>query len=120
MGVLVVLTVIGRHTSGDGRLLGLDISVGILACVALPLLMRRPVAGALVLAALAVLSPAATPPATFGTLRVAQERSLTMAIGVGVAGAAAHAAQGLLWSPPGLDYGWWLLLAVVAHAALVA
>jgi signal transduction histidine kinase len=41
-------------------------------------------------------------------------------LGVAVLGVIAHAAQGLLRPAGGLSYGWWLILDVVTHAALVA
>jgi hypothetical protein len=49
-------------------LLVLDVAVGVAACALLPVLLRWPVPGALALAVLAAVSPAATPAATFGTL----------------------------------------------------
>ncbi|MHA6624630.1 sensor histidine kinase [Pseudonocardia sichuanensis] len=121
MVVLVALTVVSwSDRSAASGLLPLDIAVGVLACGLLPLMLRRTVPVALVLVVLAVLSPAATPPATCGTLLVAQRRPLVVAIAVGLAGVAGHAVQGL-WRPTaGLAFVWWLVLAVVAHAALVA
>jgi signal transduction histidine kinase len=117
VGVLVAATVWGQHDAG--RLLWPDVVVGVLACALLPLLLRRPVAGALALAVLAALSPAATPPATVGTLQVAWRRRFPVAVGVGAVGIAAHAVQGL-WRPrDGLPFGWWLVLVVAVHAALV-
>ncbi|MGH3588654.1 MAG: hypothetical protein ACRDQ0_20280, partial [Pseudonocardia sp.] len=77
VSVLVALTLFGRYSSGAATgLLTLDVVVGVLSCALLPVLLRRTVPGALGLAALAVLSPAATPPATFATVLVAQRRPL--------------------------------------------
>jgi signal transduction histidine kinase len=54
-----------------------------------------------------------------GTLHVAQRRSFSTAAAVGTVGVAAHAIRGL-WQPvSGLPYVWWLVLVVLAHAALV-
>jgi signal transduction histidine kinase len=53
-------------------------------------------------------------------LVVAQRRPIGDALGVGVLGVIAHAVLGLLRPVGGLSYGWWLILDVVAHAALVA
>jgi signal transduction histidine kinase len=89
------------------------------ACALLPVLLRWPVPGALALAVLAAVSPAATPAATFGTLYVAQRRRFAVAAAVGAAGVVAGAVQGL-WRPiGGLPYIWWLVLVVAAEAALV-
>jgi signal transduction histidine kinase len=118
LGVLVVLTVFSRYEAGGP--LWLDVAVGVAAVALVPVLLRRPVPGAVALAALAVLSPAATPPATFATLFAAQRRPLPVAIGVGLVGVAAHAAQGVLRPTPGLEFFWWLVLVAVAHVALVA
>ncbi|NMH98325.1 sensor histidine kinase [Pseudonocardia sp. K10HN5] len=121
VAVLVALNVCGRYHAGRaGDMLGFEAAVGVAGVALMPLLLRRPVIGALALAALAALSPAATPPSTVGTLYVAQSRRLPAALGVAAAGVAAHAIQGW-WRPPsGLSYAWWLLLVVVGHAALVA
>ena len=52
-------------------------------------------------------------------MHVARCRPLPVAIGVALAGIAAHAVRGL-WQPTsGLSYGWWLTLVVVLHAGLV-
>ena len=117
--VFVTLTIMGRANSG-AALLPLDIIVGVLACTLLPLLLRWPIAAAVALAILAAFSPAATPPSTIGTLHIARERPVASAVGIGLVGLAAHAVQGLLRPAPGLSYEWWLVLALVTHAALVA
>jgi signal transduction histidine kinase len=120
IGALTAATIwgqLGSHTTT--RLLVLDVAVGVVACALLPVLLRWPVPGALVLAVLAVVSPAATPAATFGTLYVAQRRRFAVAAAVGAAGIVTHAVRGL-WRPiSGLPFVWWLVLVVVAEAALV-
>jgi len=117
MGSLIALTVWGEYQGGT--LWPADIAVAVAAWLLLPVLLRRPVTGALALAVLAAVSPAATAPATMGTLHVAQRRSFRTALAVGAAGIVAHAVRGL-WRPvQGLSYGWWLVLVVVAHAALI-
>jgi signal transduction histidine kinase len=120
IGSLTALTIwgeFGTHTAT--RLLTLDVLVGVAACALLPVLLRWPVPGALALAVLAVVSPAATPAATFGTLYVAQRRRFAVAAAVGAVGVVTHAARGL-WRPiSGLPFVWWLILVVIAEAALV-
>jgi signal transduction histidine kinase len=91
----------------------------VVACALLPVLLRWPVPGALALAALAAVSPAAIPAATFGSLHVAEWRRFAVAATVGAAGVVAGAVQGL-WRPfGGLPYIWWLVLVIVAEAGLV-
>jgi signal transduction histidine kinase len=119
---LVVATIIGELVSdprSSWTLLGLDIAVGVLGCAVLPFLFRRPPATAVGLAALAALSPAATPLATVGALHVARVRRFPVALAVAGAGIVGLAIQGA-WRPhPGLSYGWWLVLDVAVFAALV-
>jgi signal transduction histidine kinase len=117
MAALVGLTLWGEYQGGTLRTL--DLGVAVVALVLVPVLLRRPVTGALALAVLAAVSPAATAPATMGTLHVAQRRDFRTAVAVGVAGFAAHAVRGL-WRPVGgMSYGWWLVLMAVAHAGLI-
>ncbi|GAA4930327.1 hypothetical protein GCM10023224_07450 [Streptomonospora halophila] len=118
--VLVALTIWARHgAQPDAATLTLDIAVGALGCALTPLLMWRPVTGALGLAVLAALSPAVTPPATLAVLQVAQRRRLPVAVAVAATGVAAHAVQGL-WQPnSGLSYGWWLVLITAGYGGLV-
>ena len=120
IGSLTALTIWGQFdTHTATRLLVLDIVVGAAACALLPVLLRWPVPGALALAVLAVASPAATPAATFGTLYVAQRRRFAVAAAVGAAGVVTHAVRDL-WRPiGGLPFIWWLVLVIVAEAALV-
>jgi signal transduction histidine kinase len=121
VGALAAVSVWGEFTeTTPSAPIGLDIAVGVLAVAIAPVLLLRPVPAALALAALAALSPAATPAATLGTLQVARRCPLATAIGVGLAGVAAHVARAL-WRPiVDVPFGWWFLFVVVAHAALVA
>lgn len=114
---LVGLTLWGQY--GVSRLFALDVAVGVVSVALLPLLPHKPVAATLMLEVLTVISPAATPAATVGTLGVANRRSFTTAVAVGLAGIAAQATRGLLRPVPGLPYVWWLVLVVIAHIALV-
>jgi signal transduction histidine kinase len=120
IGALTAATIWGEFSSHTTTsLLVLDITVGVVACALLPVLLRWPVPGALALAALAAVSPAAIPAATVGTLHVAEWRRFTVAAGVGAAGVVAGAVQGL-WRPVGgLPYIWWLVLVAAVEAALV-
>jgi signal transduction histidine kinase len=120
VGVLTAATIWGQVNSRESSgLLVLDFVCGVLACALIPALLRWPVPGALALAALAALSPAATPAATWATLYVAQRRSFRVAAAVGGAGVVTHLVRGL-WRPiESLPFAWWLVLVVVAEAALV-
>ena len=120
IGALTAATIWGQ-AAGDtsSTLLILDIAVGLAACALLPVLLRWPVPGALALAVLAALSPAATPAATYATLHVALRRPFAVAAAIGGAGVVAHLIRGI-WRPLGsLPYGWWVVLVIVAEAALV-
>jgi signal transduction histidine kinase len=120
IGALTAVTIWGQFDSHTAtRLLVLDVAAGVVACALLPVLLRWPVPGALALAVLAVVSPAATPAATFGTLYVAQRRRFAVAAAVGTAGIVTHAVRGL-WRPiSGLPFIWWLVLVIAAEAALL-
>jgi signal transduction histidine kinase len=120
IGALTAATIWGEFASHTATgLLVLDVAVGVVACALLPVLLRWPVHGALALVALAAVSPAAIPAATAGTLHVAEWRRFSVAAAVGAAGVVAGAVQGL-WRPVGgLPYFWWLVLVIVAEAALV-
>ncbi|WBQ08085.1 sensor histidine kinase [Kribbella sp. CA-293567] len=120
IGALSAMTLIGRQSGNlrSGWLI-FDIAVGIVACGLILVLRRHPVTGALAQAALAALSPAATPPATVGTLTVAQRRPLGTAALVAFAGVVGHFVQGL-WRPiDGLSLLWYSVLDVAVHAALL-
>lgn len=120
IGILVGMTIVGRMSDpAERKWLVLDLVVGIVATGLILALKRHPVGGAYVLAALAALSPAATPPSTVGTLTVAQRRPLRTAVLVAVAGIVGHLIQGL-WRPIGnLPFGWFAVLDVAVHAALL-
>jgi signal transduction histidine kinase len=120
IGFLTAMTIVGRQSSGESTgWLVFDISVGAVACGLILFLRHRPIQAALGLAALAMLSPAATPPSTVGTLTVAQRRPLRVAALVALAGVAGHLVQEL-WRPiNGLNLGWFLVLDVAVHAALL-
>ncbi len=120
VGVLTAWTIVGRMSDPEQqKYLVLDVVVGIVSLALIPLLARRPVQGALALAALATLSPAGTPSSTVGTLTVALRRPFRTAALVALAGVAGHLIQGA-WQPiPGLPYLWFAVLDVVVHAALV-
>jgi len=120
IGALTAATIVGQATSHESSgLLILDIAVGVVACALVPVMLRWPVPGAVALAVLAALSPAATPAATLGTLYVAQRRPLAIAVAAGGADVVAHLIRGL-WRPNGsLPYAWWAVLVIAAGAALV-
>ncbi|HEY1343654.1 MAG TPA: histidine kinase dimerization/phosphoacceptor domain-containing protein, partial [Streptosporangiaceae bacterium] len=121
IGALTAASIWGEFASHTAPgLLVLDVVAGVAACALLPVLLRWPVPGALALAALAAVSPAAIPAATFGTMHVAERRRFTVAAAVGAAGVVAGAVQGL-WRPfGGLPYIWWLVIVIAVEAALVA
>jgi signal transduction histidine kinase len=119
MAVLVAASVAGHVGHESASYLALDVAVGVVSVALVPLLARWLVPVALLLSVLAVLSPAATPPATLAVLLVARWRPLGVAAAVACAGVAAHLIQ-VAWRPVGgLPYVWWAVLVVVAYAALV-
>ncbi|WP_309239981.1 histidine kinase [Actinomadura sp. J1-007] len=120
MGALIAVTVWGQLVARQGPALPwLDVTVGAVALALVPVLLRRPVPGALALTALAALSPGATAPATTAALLVAQRRPFPVAVAVAVAGVGAHLVQGL-WRPSGgISFGWWAALIVVSYGAMV-
>jgi len=80
IGALTAATLWGQ-ASGDvsSTLLIFDIAVGLASLALLPVLLRWPVPGALALAVLAALSPAATPASTYATLHVSLRRRFPVA-----------------------------------------
>jgi signal transduction histidine kinase len=121
VGLLVAASAYGQYAAGDrGWLLAVEVVLGVVGVALLPGLGIRPVRTALALAALAAISPVATPTSTIGTLHIARRERLPVAVGVAAAGVAAHALRGLWLPMPGLSYGWWFVLAVACHAALLA
>ncbi len=116
---LTALTVAAELPGAPTLRIVLDVTTGVVACVLVPALLRWPAAVATLLAVLAAVSPAATPAATLGTLHTARERPLGQAGLVALAGTVGHLVRGA-WRPlSGLETGWWVLLVVVAHAALL-
>jgi signal transduction histidine kinase len=116
MAVLVGVTLEG---TGGGSDLALDLPAAVLSLALIALLRRWPVQVALLLSALAAVSPVATPPATLAALVVARWRPRPVALAVAGAGIGAHLIRGA-WRPiTGLPYGWWVVLVCVAYAALV-
>ncbi len=110
----------GEYAAGRrGGVFAAEVAVAVLAVAVLPVLFRRPVGGALALAALAAVAPTATPASTVGTLQVARSRPLAPTVGVALAGAAAHLLRALWLPTPGLSFLWWTVLVVLTHAALV-
>lgn len=117
LGVLSAIVVWSTWRAGDG-LPALDIAVAVLATAATPLLWtRHQVPTAIALAALAALSPAATPAATAMAVVAGRLRSLRIAIPVAAAGFLGHAVQGL-WRPAPHPFGWWLLGVAAVYGAL--
>jgi signal transduction histidine kinase len=119
MGVLSAATIAGHVGNESAYYLALDVAVGVVSVALVPLLARWLVPAALLLSALAVVSPAATPPATLAVLLVARWRPLGTALAVAGTGVAAHLIQGAWRGLGSLPYGWWAVLTVVAYAALV-
>ena len=120
IGALTAATLWGQ-ASGDisSALLTFDIAVGLASLALLPVLLRWPVPGALALAVLAALSPAATPASTYATLHVALRRRFPVAAAVAGVGVVALLIREL-WRPLGsLSSLWWVVLVLVAEAALV-
>ncbi|MEP6561664.1 MAG: histidine kinase [Nakamurella sp.] len=119
-GILVALTLWGKASSEQsGAPPVLDLVIGIASLALVPvMLIRGPVAPALLAALLTVLSSAALPVATLGTLVVARRCRFPVAVGVAAVGVLAQGVSGW-WNPPGLPYLWWLLLVVLGEAALV-
>jgi signal transduction histidine kinase len=120
IGALTAATLWGQ-ASGDisSALLTLDIAAGLASLALLPVLLRWPVPGALALAVLAALSPAATPASTYATLHVSLRRRFPVAVAVAGAGVVGLLIRGL-WRPiSSLPSLWWVVLVLVAEAALV-
>ncbi|MEV6302099.1 histidine kinase [Actinoplanes sp. NPDC051861] len=119
IGALIAVAVFSGAATGTTDRLALDIALAVAACALVPVTIHRPLPGGLALSALAALSPVVTPAATFAALNTARQRPLRQALIVGTAGVAGHAVLGW-WRPnPGLSYRWWLLLTLLAYAALL-
>lgn len=118
LSTLVALALWGTYEAGPSRI-AVDAAAAIVSCGLIPVALRWPVAGGLVLSALGALSPAVTPTASFATLYAARVRPFPQAAIVAATGIAAQAVLGW-WRPAGgLSYGWWLLLMAAAYAALL-
>ncbi len=120
VGVLTAATIWGQASGNiSSALLTLDIAAGLASFALLPVLLRWPIPGALALAVLAALSPAATPASTYATLHVALRRPFPVAAAVAGVGVVALLIRGF-WRPLGsLSSLWWVVLVLVAEAALV-
>lgn len=96
-----------------------DVGTAVAAVAAVVVLHRFAPSLAVVTAALAALSPAGTPAASYGLYRVSSERRFRTAAAVGALDVAAHLLR-WWWRPlPGLSFGWWVVLVVVGSATLV-
>ena len=121
VGLLVSATAYGEYAAGArGWLFAFELVAGAAGIALMPWLFRGTVRPALVLAALAAVAPTVTPTSTIATQYVARQERLPVAVGVAAAGICAHALRGLWLPMAGLSYGWWLVLVVACHAALVA
>jgi signal transduction histidine kinase len=115
---LVALALWGTYEADPSRI-GLDAAVSVISCGLVPVALRSPIGGGLILSVLGALSPAATPTASFATLHAGRVRPFSKAAIVAATGIAAQAVLGW-WRPAGgLSYGWWLLLMAAAYAALL-
>jgi signal transduction histidine kinase len=110
----------GQASSGESVwFLALDIAVGVVATALVPVTLRHPALGSVLLAPLAALSPTATAQANLSVLYVARWRRFPVAIAAATLGVAAQAVQGL-WRPHGgMAWGWWLVLIAATYAAVV-
>jgi signal transduction histidine kinase len=119
IGVLAAAALWGATRSEPPTLVTLDLVVAVASCALVPLIMRWPVVGGVTSSVLVMLSPVATPTASFAALYTARRRRFPEAAVVGIAGVVGQAVQGW-WRPfPGLSYGWWLLLMTAAYGALL-
>lgn len=118
LAALMALTAWGEHSSGRLEP-AVDVPAGVLALALVPLMLRRPVVAAVVLAALAVASPLAAPVGPTAVLQVAQRRRFAVAVAVAALSAAGHTLR-YVWRPvDSVPFLWWCGLVVLAHAALV-
>jgi signal transduction histidine kinase len=115
VGVLAGLSAWGAVTA-EPHLWALDVSCAAGAVVAAWLMRRHAVPAALFAAALAALSPAATPAVAAGIVITGLRHRFAVALGVGAVAVAAHLVRGA-WRPEGLPFGWWAVLVVAGAAA---
>lgn len=119
MAVLVGLVVLGEAFSDQWRPL-MDVGLGVVAVALVALLGRRPVTVAVVLAVLALASPVLVPASSGATYYVARTRQAGVALTVTALAVLTHSVRGV-WRPIGdLDLGWWVIIVVAVHAALLA
>ncbi|TDD47265.1 sensor histidine kinase [Kribbella antibiotica] len=121
IGALTATTIVGRLADqSQPRRLMLDLLVGVVATGLMVLLPRRPVGTAVAMALLVTLSPAGTPASTAATLGIAMRSPQRTAIAMTAVQVTAHLVQGI-WRPiGGLSFGWFALLVVAVHVALLA
>ncbi|TXL61439.1 sensor histidine kinase [Aeromicrobium terrae] len=98
----------------------LDVVGAVAGIAALSRVNRRPVLALTVLAAAALIAPAATPAACTGYVWLASTAALRPALALGLAGVAAHVVRGA-WRPTsdGLPFGWWVVLVVLAYGLIL-
>lgn len=118
MSVLVVLVVLGEAASGQWWPLT-DVGLGAVAVALVALLSRRPVTIAVVLAVLALASPVLVPASSGATYYVARTRPAAMALVVTALATLTHSVRGV-WRPvEGLELGWWVIIVIAVHTALL-
>jgi len=119
LAFVVGVTILGLPEAAHERFLALDVAVGVLGLALIPVTFRWPVQGALALAALTLISPAATPSASTASMVVAQSRPFRYAAQVGLVSVGAQAVLAA-WRPSGnLSFVWWMVLITVTWAALI-
>jgi len=121
LAALVALALYGEWNSEPRpslALLAIDIAVGVLGCIAVPLLPRFPAAGAAALGALSAASAVATPLAGTALLWLASRLRLPVAVAVGALGVIAQMIRGL-WRPIPMPLEWWFAFYLAIYAAIV-
>ncbi len=118
--VLVAASMLGEISGGEGlRTLVFDGVVGLVSAALMPLLVRRPTVGAVPLVVLAAVAPTATPGASIVVMHMGWRRPFRPAVAIAALAVAAHLVR-WIWRPyPGLSFAWWVVLVVVACAALL-
>lgn len=121
MLALVVLVVVGEEVARETPrwLVAVDVAVGLLGIALLVADERGRLRPALALVALGVVSPAATPLAATAILWLAQRQPLRVAVGAATTAVAALVLRGVLRPTHGIELGWWVVLVVAIHAAVV-
>lgn len=118
---LVTVSVVGQALADrvPAGVVAADAAVGVVGLLLLPWLVAGSVGTSVAVAILGTLSPAATPLAATAVLWVARRRPLPTAVAVAGTSAAAMLLRGVLRPAPGIDIGWWAVLVVTLHAALL-